>query len=130
MHRLNGRDVLKQLITAYEQEARLYAGLEEAARRQRNVLVNGRDPEQLGHLAEQQRVLAEHIGQIEAAVAPLRAHWEKARDGARAPRVLELAQLLDRLLEDLADQIHRIVQIEKANSEALVALRMPTGACE
>ncbi len=127
MQRLNGREVVMQLITAYEEEAALYAGLEEAAADQRHLLANGQDPERLATLVERQSDLAEHIGKIEAGIAPLREYWEKVRDGARDTRVRALARTLDRLLEELVERIHAIVEIEKENSQALLTVRTTNG---
>jgi len=116
----DGQEVLAGLIQAYEEEANLYAGLEEAAIEQREVLLNGRDPERLNQIIERQRHLAEHIGKIEAGIAPLRAYWEQVRDAACGSHMRHLADSLDRLLEELADRIHTIVTIEKQNSRALL----------
>ena len=117
----NGRQVVTQLISAYEREADLYAGLEEAALEQQDLLVNGRDPERLDALLERQRHLAEHIGKIESGIAPLRQYWEQIRDAARGPQAENLMRTLDLLLEDLADRIHNIVEIERQNSRVLLA---------
>ena len=128
MQQPDGREVVMQLIAAYQEEAALYAGLEEAAAEQRRLLANGRDTERLAGLVERQSKLAEHIGKIEAGIAPLREHWEKTRDHARDARVLALAQTLDRLLDELAERIHHIVEIEKENSRVLIAVRAASGA--
>lgn len=120
MHRANEQEVLSSLIRAYEEEANLYAGLEEAAVRQRQIILNGNDPRQIDRLVERQRELAEHIGKIEAAIAPLRRYWEQVRDSAQGPQVRQLAQNLDRLLGELAERIHAIVTIEKENARALL----------
>ena len=133
MQRLNGREVVMQLITAYEEEAALYAGLEEAAADQRHLLANGQDPGRLAALDAGRAPwyhtpsLAEHIGKIEAGIAPLREYWEKVRDGARDSRVRALARTLDQLLEELVERIHTIVEIEKENSQALLAVRTANG---
>ncbi len=128
MHRASEQDVLSSLIRAYREEANLYAGLEEAAIRQRQIIRNGNDPRQIDRLVERQRELAEHIGKIEAAIAPLRAYWEQIRDTAQGPQVRQLAQDLDRLLGQLAERIHAIVVIEKENSRALLATAALNGA--
>ncbi len=121
MHRADELEVLSSLIRAYEEEANLYVGLEEAAVRQRQIILNGNDPRQLDRLVERQRELAEHIGKIEAAITPLRRYWEQIRDAAQGPQVRQLAQDLDRLLGQLAERIHTIVAIETENSHALLA---------
>jgi len=123
----NGRAVLRQLITAYQEEAQLYAALEADATEQRHLLLNGRDPGRLGELAEHQRRLAEDIGRIETAIAPLRTYWEQMRDRSHGSGVRELARQLDDLLDALTERIHVIVEIERANSDALLAAVTPPG---
>jgi len=122
MRRANEQEVLLSLIRAYEEEANLYAGLEDAAIRQREIIENGKDPRQIDGLVERQRELAEHIGRIEAAITPLRQYWEQMRDAAQGPQVRQLAQNLDRLLDKLAEKIHAIVAIERENSRSLLAV--------
>jgi len=121
MNRPDQRHVVTQLIKAYEEEAKLYDNVEQVAVEQNNVLRNGGGRERLSKLLDRQRELAEHIGKIESGIAPLREHWERIREAARGSRVQELAQTLDRLLDDLAERIGVIVEIEKQNSRELLS---------
>lgn len=121
MNKLNGRKLVTQLTRAYEEEAKLYEGLERSVLEQRDLLLNGRDPRRLAHLVEHQRHLAEDIGKIETAIAPLRDHWERIRDRQRSGEVRSLADALDDLLERLAERLHAIVEIEKDNTRELLA---------
>jgi len=116
----NGRQVVLQLIRAYEEEAKLYAGLAEAATEQHDLMKNGADRERLATLVERQRQLSEDIGKIEEGIAPLRRHWERIRWHLVGHDLRTLAAQLDHLLEELAERIHTIVAIEKANSRALL----------
>ena len=120
MNRPDERHVVTQLIKAYEEEARLYDSVEQVAVEQNLVLRNGGDHERLSKLLDRQRELAEHIGKIESGIAPLREHWERIREAARGTQVQELARTLDRLLEDLAERIGVIVEIEKQTSRELL----------
>jgi hypothetical protein len=122
MGNLSGRAVLAQLISAYEKEDAIYAALEEAASEQNAVLRNGRDPAALDRLLEQQRALAEDVGRIEVCIAPLRQCWERMRDSQRhSPDVRRLASTLDHVLDALAVRIHRIVAIQKLNSQFVLS---------
>jgi chromosome segregation ATPase len=125
MRNMDGRTVLMQLIAAYREESALYAGLEDAAVQQNSVLRNGRDPARLDQLMERQRELAEQIGQIESGIAPLREHWEQVRDNTGDEQLGHLSSALDSLLAQLTDRIHRIVAVEKENSQALVDDMVP-----
>ncbi|MFW6158718.1 MAG: hypothetical protein ACOC8E_05110 [Planctomycetota bacterium] len=119
MRKPSQAEVLTQLLDAYRQEARLYAGIERAAIEQFDILQNGRDPARLAELTERQRTLSELIGKIESGIQPVRQHWEQVRDSLEGPRCRRLASQLDRLLDRLADQIHTVVEIERENSNAL-----------
>jgi len=119
-----GRDVILQLIHAYEEEGRLYDQVYEAAAEQQRLLRNGRNPVRLSELIEAQRHLAERIGKIESGIAPLRSYWERIRDSAHGPQTESLAEVLDGQLEDLVNRIHQIVEIERQNTQAL--LDVPT----
>ena len=125
MRNMDGRTVLMQLIAAYREESALYAGLEDAAVEQNDVLRNGRDPSRLDKLMERQRDLAEQIGQIESGIAPLREHWEQVRDNAGDDQLGHLAAAFDNLLAELTDRIHRIVAVEKESSRVLVGDMVP-----
>ena len=128
MQKYNGRKVVTQLIKAYEEEAKIYEGLAQAAQEQHFLLKNGRDPKRLAALVEQQSKFAEHIGKIEAGIAPLREYWENIRDAARDSHVRALAKLLDKILEELAERIHTIVELEKDNSRELLKTMSAAGA--
>ena len=117
----SGREVVMQLISAYEQEIRLYEGVDEAATEQNEVLRNGRDPVRLAQLTERQRQLSEEIGKIESGIAPLREYWERIRDTVHGTHIHGLARTLDELLDELAERIHVIVEIEKQNSRELLS---------
>jgi len=121
MSKLNGRRLVTQLIRAYEEEDKLYDGLERSVTEQRDLLLNGRDPRLLAHLVEHQRHLAEDIGKIETAIAPLRDHWERIRDAQPSREVRRLGDALDDILERLAERIHAIVEVEKDNTRELLA---------
>lgn len=125
MQKRNGREIVTQLIRAYEEEAKLYAGLEDAAVEQHELLRNGHDPRRLAALTERQQQFAEQIGKIEAGIAPLREYWEQIRDADPKMREHRLARTLDALLERLADCIHTIVEVDKENSRALMAEMTP-----
>jgi len=127
MRKANEQEVVTQLIAAYQEEATLYASLEEAALEQFHILRNGHDEGRLDALTERQRQLAENIGRIEAGIAPLREYWEHVRDTPRAKAVSALSKDLDCLLERLAELIHQIVQIEKHNARVLMATVAPSG---
>ena len=121
MRKLDGRRAVRQLIRAYEEEDHLYEEIERAVLEQNQVQRNGRDPERLRQLVEQQRELSERIGKIENGIAPLRQHWERIRDSLADPEVVALADVLDALLERLIDRIHMIVEVERENSRDLLA---------
>lgn len=120
MTKRNGHDVVSQLITAYEEESRLYERVQQAASEQHAVLMNGRDPVRLADLVEQQRILAEDIGKIEAGIAPLRQYWEQMRDRLHDSHLRVRASVLDDLLEQIAIRIHYIIEIERENSRDLL----------
>lgn len=120
MRKLSGRTVVMQLIRAYEEEDRLYQGIEQAVLEQRHLLLNGRDTAKLNKLVEVQRDLAEDIGKIESGIVPLRAHMERMLTANPGSEVQELADVLDTILERLADRIHAIVKVERDNTEQLL----------
>jgi len=120
MSRSSGRKIVMQLIRAYEEEERFYLGIEQAVVEQHDVLRNGRDPARLNELVEVQRELAEHIGRIEDGIAPLREHWERIRDTGLGEEAETLADVLDTILDRLADRIHVIVEVERENTEELL----------
>ena len=103
--------------TASAQEV---VGVEEAATEQNQVLRNGRDLARLARLIERQRQLSEEIGKIESGITPLREYWERIRDTVHGTNVHGLARTLDELLDELAERIHVIVEIEKENSRELL----------
>ena len=113
MNGRDGREVVLQLISAYQEEACLYEQVYEAAAEQRRVLRNGRDPARLAELVERQRRLSEDIGKIEAGIAPLRDYWERTRYTLHGGHVRDLSRSLDSLLEGLADRIHAIIELER-----------------
>ncbi len=121
MKKLDGRKAVLHLIKAYEEEDRLYEDIERAALEQCDVLRDGRDPARLREIVDRQRDLSEQIGKIEAGIAPLREHWELMRDSLADPEIRTLAEVLDALLERLIDRIHTIVEVERTNSEELLA---------
>lgn len=120
MRKLNGRAVVMQLIRAYEEEDRLYQGIGEAVLKQRDVLMNGRDPVELNELVETQRGLAEDIGKIESGILPLRERLTCLLVEDPDAEVQALADVLDSILERLADRIHAIVEVERDNTDALL----------
>jgi hypothetical protein len=120
MSKASGRKIVMQLIRAYEEEERFYLGIERAVVEQHDVLRNGRDPVRLNELVEVQRELAEHIGKIDAGIAPLREHWEHIRDADLDDEAEALADVLDTILDRLADRIHLIVEVERENTEELL----------
>ena len=120
MRKLSGRTVVVQLIRAYEEEDRLYGAIEKAVLEQRDVLMNGRDPVRMNELVETQRGLAEDIGKIESGIAPLREHMERMLVANPGGEIQALADVLDTILERLADRIHAIVEVERDNTEELL----------
>ena len=120
MRKLSGRAVVTQLIRAYEEEDRLYSGIEQAVLEQRDLLLNGRDPARLNDLVEVQRNLAEDIGKIESGIMPLREHLQRMLAANPGGKVQALADVLDTILERLADRIHAIVEVERYNTEELL----------
>ena len=120
MRKPSGRTVVLQLIRAYEEEDRLYCGIEQAVVEQRKVLMNGRDPVKLNELVEVQRGLAEEIGRIESGIIPLREHMERILTASPGGEVQALADELDTILERLAARIHAIVEVEKDNAQELL----------
>jgi hypothetical protein len=120
MRKPSGRTVVLQLIRAYEEEDRLYCGIEQAVVEQRKVLMNGRDPVKLNELVEVQRGLAEEIGRIESGIIPLREHMERILTASPGGEVQALADELDTILERLAARIHAIVEVEKDNTQELL----------
>ena len=120
MGKPNGRTVVSQLIRAYEEEDRLYCGIEQAVVEQRDLLMNGRDPVKLNELVEVQRRLAEDIGKIESGIIPLREHLNRILAASPGAEVQALADVLDEILERLATRIHAIVEVERDNTEQLL----------
>ncbi len=120
MNTRDGREVVLQLISAYQEETRLYEEVYEAAAKQQRVLRNGRDPARVAQLVERQRRLSEDIGKIESGIAPLRDYWEQARDTFHGGHVRNLSRSLDSLLEGLADRIHAIVELEREATHELL----------
>jgi len=120
MSKLSGRTVVMQLIRAYEEEDRLYSGIEQAVLEQRDLLLNGRDTARLNDLVEVQRNLAEDIGKIESGIVPLREHLERMLTANPGSEVQALADVLDTILERLADRIHAIVEVERNNTQELL----------
>ena len=121
----NEHEVISKLITAYEEEARLYQHVQQAASEQYAVLMNGRDPVKLAELVERQRELADNIGKIESSIEPLRQCWERMRDSLHDSTLRTRAMILDELLEQIATRIHYIIELERQNSKALLAGRVP-----